>query len=215
MNYNQIFGITCLLLGFSTGLHATATYSNLTAFLSATGPLYMEGFENQSIGTWHTSYSFDDYKVNCSANHLHIRPLESGSFSQGAYPTEGNKYLLNSGSQTMKITFNTPINSLGFDMTDWGDVNNNLLTLSTNMGESFTIADQTPKQNGNVFFFGFLSNTLFTEVTFSNTNYYDNYGLDQTYYGMANAIGTPLPGVAISGLLAGSLLSVFRLRRKK
>lgn len=86
---------------------------------------------------------------------------------------------------TKILTFSSPINTFGFNISDYGDFGTGSLEFSNEIGEVFT-ATSSGGADGNLLFFGLINSTVsFTTVTLSNTLTGEFYGIDEVYYCLA------------------------------
>jgi hypothetical protein len=137
---------------------------------------------------------------------------------EGRYPSSGDQYL-SSGTQILRIEFNTPIDSFGFYGIDVGDFGATLsITLANGEMKEFKIPplSQQGEATGSVMFWGIVANeSPFTSITFGSdvepvTG--DTFAFDDFTIGHI----IPLPnafGLGTMGLVCLTGVSAFRRRR--
>lgn len=143
--------------------------------------------------------------------------------SSGTYATSGNQFLraiTNTSATSFTINFSSAIAAFGFFGTDLGDAAGGDLRLTLSNGTTQDLLiDVDPSNNGNLIFFGFVSNSdTFTSVSFSNTaGSGDYWGFDDMIVGdLGQVTDVPAPNtffLSLFGLLG--LASAKRISRKR
>ena len=183
--------IACLVIGGQLA-SAAQVFNNRTNFLNATGPLFSEGFEGlpANNNTNLVSVVTNDFTVTSSNNELGIFniPLAGSAATEGA-----NALVHQSGANvTTTFTFDFPIDSFGFDLLDYGDFGTGQLRLTNNAGDNVVVA-VAGAADGNVQYFGVISDFLFTQAVLTNTIAGEAFGFDRMSYGT----GVPEPSVLV------------------
>ena len=184
---------------------ALTVFNNEIDFLNATGPLSFEGFEgltaNNSVSLG--SIIASDFVVTASNTGLGIfnTPIA------GQFATEGKQFLAHQSGLniTTTFTFNYEINSFGFDLIDYGDWGTGQLTLVNDAGDNAVVA-VAGGGDGNVQYFGLISDFMFTEAIFTNTISGEAFGFDKVSFGV-------VPEPATLSLLAIGGLTLLRKRK--
>ena len=133
--------------------------------------------------------------------------------SSGLGPTAGSKYLyadFSAGANNaVGFNFVSPILAFGIDIKDLEVANINYLTSSGDAGTA-----GVPGIDGNVQFFGIVSDTPFTSVSFTEPGLAQGDGLafDQTTFSLAAAA---VPEPATLGLFMAGLLFLRGARRSR
>ena len=208
-NSMKKFIIVLLVVGFVCAAQPAAAltiFNNETDFLNAAGPLSFEGFEGL---TANNSFNLalitaSDFVVTASNSQLGIYNIPIG----GAFATEGDQFLVHqSGSGvTTTFTFNNEIKCFGFDLIDYGDFGTGQLTLVNNAGDNAVVA-VSGGLNGNVQYFGLISDFMFTQAIFTNSIAGEGFGFDKVSYGV--------PEPATMMLLGLGSLAAIRGRRRQ
>ncbi len=169
---------------------STITFTDKSSFLSSVCPERLESFENTPLRPEIPDpLALDGLVVTSTTasgpNAFAVSNLVDPN--SGAHPTDGAQYLVPAGGYpyTVTFTFQTPINSFGIDIIDFGDgFTSGSLFLTTNTGDNFTIAAVPPfLANGNVLFFGILNTSAsFTEVSINKTTSDEGISLDSLYF---------------------------------
>ena len=176
--------VAVLLIGFVCAAQpavALTTFNNEVDFLSVAGPLSFEGFEgltaNNSASL--TSITASDFVVTASNNKLGV----FDAFFAGQVATEGAQFLGHQSGMdvTTTFTFDSGINSFGFDLLDYGDFGVGQLTLVNNAGDNVVVAI-SGGIDGNIQYFGLISDFIFTEAIFTNTIPGEAFGFDKVSY---------------------------------
>jgi hypothetical protein len=184
-----LFGLVPAALGDQISL-------NRSGFLAAAGAsgmtITVEGFE--SFSTCPDCSSGGPSPVTSLATSLFTvttTPTSGGtSFfcigtaAGGPHPTAGNNALI-AGSMTGDpwiLTFQlaAPAYAVGFDLTDAAEGGE--IRFSTDAGDSVVMAEGG-LPSGNVLFFGFISDTPFTQFQLTNTAVWDGWGIDEVAVG--------------------------------
>ena len=110
--------------------------------------------------------------------------------TDGHLPTDGVKYVSFGhsllASSTIEFSMLFSATSFGLSVTDFGDINPGTLTIRTDLGEAgsgiLIASNPPPRENGNLLFFGFVQDTLFTRVSLTITTPLDGIGIDGVYF---------------------------------
>ncbi len=186
---------------------ATTFYSNEAAFLSASGgSLTFESFENASMASA-TSVSFPGGSFDCSGSSY--CPGFYGISSLFAHTGVQSVYFASPDSAT--FTFSSAINAFGIHIGGAGDVAVNTMTAMLGNGDSGLALNNYSGPytvfGTNDVFFGAISSTPFTTVTFIPNNRDDGIFFDSMHYGTApvpepESYAMMLAGLGLVGLLA-------------
>ena len=195
-------------LCFATSAHGAITqYSSRAAFDAAAGTLCMEDFNsfaptaNAFEGVW---YDFGDFSVLNQPTGTFGGDIMGSSTIDGTTAIGG---VIRFGGATLTFAFDQPITALGFDADNLADQRLDELTFSN--GDITTILDPIDQ----IRFWGFISDTPFTTVTFKMIARSDpgNDTSDGFYIDNVSYTCVPQPGTM--GLLAASCIGVRRRRR--
>jgi len=197
-----------VLVGFVIAAQPAAAliiFNNETDFLNAAGPLSFEGFEGLTANNANSlaTITASDFVVTASNTGLGIFNIPIA----GQFATEGDQFLDHQSglNVTTTFTFDLGINSFGFDLIDYGDFGTGQLTLVNDVGDNAVVA-VAGGGDGNVQYFGLISDFVFTEAILTNTISGEAFGFDKVSYGI------PEPGtVCLLGL--GGLALIRRRRR--
>jgi len=129
-----------------------------------------------------------------------IGPTAGSKFLYAAYPTSA------APGGTVNFLFGAPIRAFGTDLKDLENAN---LTYDTSSGASGVAA--FAGADGNVQFFGILSNTPFTSIGFTEPGAGTGDGVvfDQTVFS-----STPEPSAALFGVIGVLGIASYRIRRR-
>ncbi len=182
---------------------ALISYTHALDFASATSGLSHESFEGTSSFTTRTdSIDFGAFTASSTPANLSIRHESVGD----NFATDGSKYLRNqSFSSSLTLSFDAAINAFALDITGWGVGRNGTLTLDTSSGDS-TLVATGPRTSGETLFFGFTSDTAFSELILTSTSSRDSWAVDNLFFGSHTA-SAPEPS---SFLLFGTALIALR-----
>jgi hypothetical protein len=200
---------SCLLAGVFKAAPAQVVYTDRNAFnaavASANLPIATEGYESypndlqagaRTITLSHFNVSYD---VNDSDSGFGVTDVINPLGGSGIGPTAGVKFLYAAyptaavPNGTVSFLFGTPINVFGTDIKDLELTN---LTYSTSSGANGIAA--SPGADGNVQFFGIISNTAFTSIglTEAGVTTGDGVTFDQTVFS-----SVPEPSSVLFGLV--------------
>ena len=190
------------------GAHAAVTYTTDAAFLAAAGPgVAFESFEVLGVSTA-TSRGYADVTFSCAGG-----PWCPGFFGNSSMTADnGSQSLYFASPSTVTFTFNSGITAFGIAIGGAGDVGALTLAASLNNGDSANAL--TAYSSGSGFFsgnrqyFGIMSSTAFTSITFTPTNSGDGIFFDSLSYK-----AVPEPSSML--LLGLGALGAFAARRKK
>ncbi len=165
------------------GMAGTAnalTFTDESAFLSATSGLSFESFETFSplnTNLTATSISVTDFRITSTGSFLAVFSFPDGCGGAGAHATDGSNYACTQFN--MIFVFDELIDTFGFTMTD---VETNSNTITTNSGLNFTLSG-LDISNASENFFGFTDPSApFTSLTLTFLAG-DRNGVDGVYYG--------------------------------
>lgn len=154
----------------------------------------------------------DSYALNVDFGVLGTGNLSSGYLSdepyEGRQAISGTQYW--DASDTFTLTFSQAVTGFGFYGTDFNDYGGEIsLTLSNGYTTNLNLGTLA---GGSVFYWGVVSDTAFTSVTFSNSNGgADGFGLDN----ITIAVAAPVPEPSSWAMLgAGLALMTLTARRK-
>jgi hypothetical protein len=201
---NVVFGI--LIMGAGTSNASTVSYTDRSSFLSAAGNTTVETFNNFSQDTSFRNVELDLEGFSMIAseccvtagNFIDVSPF-FGSNVVNDSPF-ARIYTSHEHSISLTINFDVAVTSFGADFRGINDSLDRTQWLVN--GE--TISLPVSPQNGLNTFFGIVSDTAFTTITFvgiDNGNSSDLYGMDNvTYSGVPIPAAVWLFGSALAGL---------------
>jgi len=219
MKKSRLLGAMCAgaitFFPFSSATAATLTYSSQADFLTAIGSGYLlENFESYPTDLTHqTSITTDYFSTTTTPNSGGDSWLLMGD-DNGNYSNDGVNALVagsDSGDAfTLSFALDTTTNYIGFNLVGFGNGGDGTLTINTNAGDSFLIAENPPsKTRNNIIFFGLLNqDQAFTEFTLVKTTLNDGIGLDEMYF---SAVPIP-PALYLFGTGLIGLIGVARRR---
>jgi hypothetical protein len=194
---------------------AVITYATEAAFVAAhPGLVGFESFETP-FGTHAgaTTLAFPGFTVAST------EPLYQ--FTNGIYtpPTHGVSVLgynndFFAAPTTVTLTFDSPVTAFGLNLLGVGDFTPGTFTVTTANGQLTQVLSSVPPQlpfPAPAIFFGLMSDTPFTTVTFTGTALGDRIGLDSVRFGMASTLPAANPAAVpepISIAVFGGLLAV-------
>lgn len=199
--------IATLVVGASA--HAsTAFFNNESAFLAASGgSLAFESFESATQPS-STSVGFAGGTFSCTGS----------SYCPGFFgittimADTGVKSIFFASPDTAIFTFNTAITAFGLHIGGAGNVGASTLTASLGNGDSGlalnNFSNASGYFSGNNQYFGAISNTGFTTVSFRSSNINDGIYFDSMSYGVTTAVPEPeafvlmLAGLGLVGAIA-------------
>lgn len=193
----------------SCAAHATTVYTNEADFLAAAGgALPFESFETVQSET-DTRVDFAGVSFSCSGS----------SFCPGFFGTAG--VVVHDGAQavffaspdTATFTFTQAINAFGIWIGGAGDVSPVNLTASLDNGASAAILTNYAGTDTSYEYFGIVTDTPFTSLTFIPDNDGDGIFLDALSYREATVNAVPEPAsVLLLGIAGAGLLAARRKR---
>jgi len=174
----------------------------------------LENFESYPTDLTHqTSVALDYFSAT-------ITPTSGGDAyfligdDNGHYSFNGaNALVANSesgSSYILSFTLYAETNYIGFNVIGFGNGGDGTLTINTNAGDSFLIAEKPPRNTvNNIMFFGLLNqDQAFTEFTLEKTTLNDGIGLDEMYFS-----AVPIPPALY--LFGSGLIGLVRMARRK
>lgn len=201
------------LVGMAT---AATIYVDEVAFLSASGPLDMESFEDlNATNTRNLSgLTLDDFSMTINSGDY--MGVFDDSYFFGGHPTDGDQYVgFTDGHDYVDFLFDTAIDTFGINIIDFGDFGPGSLTFSNNVGDSYTIDLVTYgalNNDNNDQFFGIMTDFSFTNVRLTQTISGEFYAVDEVYFGNQTA---PVPEPATMLLLCTGLFGFAGSRFRK
>jgi hypothetical protein len=200
---------------FESATAATITYSSQADFLSAIGSDYvLENFESYPTDlTPKTSVTTDYFSATTVPNSGGESHFIMGD-DNGNYSFNGENALVANSSTgssfTLSFTLDAETNYIGFNAIGFGNGGDGTLTINTNAGDSFLIAEKPPsKTRNNIIFFGLLNqDQAFTEFTLVKTTLNDGIGLDEMYFS-----SVPIPPALY--LFGSGLIGLVGMARRK
>lgn len=202
MNRLQSISICWFALVCTNVFGAPSLFYDETAFLSQTGPLTLESFE-QLLATDPLPGSLaqivtDAFTLTNSTGTLDFDVWDA-TIPNLAHPTHGNQFVVwyaNLASTSVTFQFHQPINTLGVNIVNYGSlIDDSPLTFVTDGGDSGNAAF-APFPTGNDQFFGILG-TTFTSITFARSHQNAAPIFDEIYFG-----NIPEPKSFVSALIA-------------
>jgi len=193
----------------SCAAQATTVYTDETSFLAAAGgALSLESFEAVKSSA-PTREDFTDVSFACAGTSY--CPGFFGTSSAVVY--DGAQAVFFASPDTATFTFAHGINAFGIWIGDAGSTDAITLTATLDNGVSAAVLTNYEPSDSNWQYFGVVSDTLFTSVTFVPSNVGDGIYFDALRYGPAStqadgghAVPEPasalLLGIAGAGLLA-------------
>lgn len=198
----------------SCAAQATTVYTDETSFLAAAGSaLSFESFETAKSNTT-TRYDFADVSFACAGTSY--CPGFFGIASDDRPIYDGAHSVFFASPDTSTFTFAHGINAFGIWIGDAGTGSGPgteiTLTATLDNGESVAVLTNYKPSDSNWQYFGLISDTAFTSVTFNPSNDGDGIYFDALRYSPAStqpdghAVPEPasalLLGIAGAGLLA-------------
>jgi hypothetical protein len=190
----------------STANSAVTFYSNQADFEAAAGPTTIQTFDLPSEAAFHTTpVNVGDFTIsmegtpNTASN---LNKIDIPPFGFNVVNVDGSAVAnvqLNSSDDTLTLTFDSPIVSIGMDL---ASLNDGVLRTRISVGGESSSPVATP---GTVRFFGVTSDVAFNHLVFSYNTATDLFGIDNVRYSFASA-SSPVNGVC--GTDNGQLLSV-------
>lgn len=200
MNSRITFGVLGLLLCCSTLTQAgvITTYATRAAFDAAVGSSTLEDFNSQTLGTSFKGTSFDvgDFTL-----------LRTGSSFNGLFEFQGGSFLDIDGTTLGRVetgstigdlvfTFDAPITAFGIDTAAWNDRAIRTTVQADGMAVPVTSTPSTA-----VRFFGFSSDTAFSEVRFVG-GLGDTWSFDNLSYAQSQSV-VPEPSACLTFAVLG------------
>lgn len=193
----------------SCAAQATTVYTNEAAFLAAAGGgLAFQSFETVNSSTA-TQVDFTGVSFNCSGS----------SYCPGFFGTSG--LIVHDGVQsvffaspdTSTFTFTQAINAFGIWIGGAGDVATINLAAGLDNGDAAAALTNYSAPGGSWQYFGIITDTPFTRLTFTPDNAGDGIFFDALSYREAAVTAVPEPASILLLSLAGAGLAAARRRR--
>lgn len=205
--------VGALVLGASAQAATVSFFTEASFLTAAGGGLAFESFETATTPTT-TSVAFTGGTFSCAG----------GSFCPGFFgistftAVTGVQSVRFASPDTATFTFGSAITAFGIHIGGAGDVAPITLTALLSNGDSATAlsaySDPDSGFTGNDKYFGVISDTAFTSITFSPSNSGDGIFFDSMSYGTA-ATAVPEPGtMVLTALGLAGLLGSLGSRRR-
>ena len=222
MRNTRLFISTALLCLAAPALGQTVTtYTDRTSFNAAAGPVSGQDFNGFATDATfqNVPLKVGDFTIvgtgtaQLNRNFVDVSPFLFSTHGTGDGSPFADILVAAAGGADVTLSFLSPILAWG---ADFGDLSQgNVQRTSINFG-GMTLVPTSTSQTA-VRFFGFVSSTPFSSLTFSSTGTNDGFGIDNVSYAFANA--APMPGVPEPAtwamLLAGFGAIGFAMRRKR
>lgn len=200
---HQLAAATALALASCSAL-ATTVYTDEASFIAAAGgSLSFESFETIRSST-PTQYDFADVSFACTGKTY--CPGFFGWSDRMAYDDARSVFFASPDTST--FAFAHAVNAFGIWIGDAGSTGAITLNVALNNGASAAALTNFTADSMNWKYFGVMSDTPFSSVTFIPSNYGDGIYFDALRYGQADVHAVPEPasslllGIAGIGLLA-------------
>jgi len=194
----------------SCAAQATTVYTNEAAFLAAAGgSLSFESFETVQSSV-SAQYDFADVSFSCAGT-----VTCPGFFGMSAALAHDGAHSVFFGSpDTSTFTFAHAVNAFGIWIGDAGTTGPITLDVALNNGGSAQALANFSGASLNWQYFGLVSDTAFTSLTFIPSNRWDGIYFDALRYGQADVHAVPEPGSSLLlGIAGAGLLAARRKRR--
>lgn len=182
----------------SVSAHAVITsYSTRATFNAAAGALNLQDFESYTPATnifLGTPYDFGDFSALNDAN-TGGGTIRFPGLVNGSIEIEGS---IRIGGAEFHLTFDYPITAIGFDADNLADQRFDDLIFNNSSGDVVGIHDSADR----VRFWGFISDTPFTDLTIRQTGFGSGGGTTDGFRFDDMAYSAPAPGAAVVGLMA-------------
>jgi hypothetical protein len=199
------FAAAALFAAFSCAAHATTVYTNEAAFLAAAGgSLPFQSFETVQSSTA-TQVNFADVSFKCTGS-----AYCPGFFgTSGLIVKDGVQSVFFASPDSSTFTFTQAINAFGIWIGGAGDVAPiNLAALLDNGDTAAALTNYSVPGLTTWQYFGIITDTAFTSLTFKPDNASDGIFFDALSYRPAAVTAVPEPasilllGVAAAGMAA-------------
>lgn len=204
--------------------NADAASAAFQSRLSGAGTEDFESFSSGNVSSLSLSFPGSTGAITASLTNpsgadIEIGNEPTGTDGNGRYPISGDQYLDVDGANFL-ITFSSGIAAFGFFGVDIGDFGGALsLTLTNGIVETIDIGNTLGSggsTDGSVLFFGVITETPFTQVSFSNSDTADIFAFDNMTIGDIGQVVPDTPEVsepASMALLSFGLLGIAFARR--
>ena len=208
MTTKAFLGALLASAAFLGAAHATTTsYTDAAAFALASGPLSSEDFSGYATGTSLLgTVDFGAFTTSSTAGFgSPYNVIENPGINPNGMTGNNMQIGLLSG-QSFTITFATAITAFG---AIFGNVNDDAARSSFSGGGTTDWLAVISGNSGR--FFGIVSDTAFTSVTFTGLSSSEGFGIDDMRWASVPTVPVPASGL----LLAGGVLAGWVARRRR
>ncbi len=153
-------------------------YTQEQAFYeTGSATLKKQSFEEIESGE-QTSYSCEGVTLACEAGYTMRR------HNAASRATDGARSVMITDARQLVLTFDSPVNAVGFQLIDFADAGEPAdLVVTTDTGEVVKLLDDFYGRNGEAHFVGVTTAEPFTQLTVTTTVTNDGFYLDECYFG--------------------------------